>query len=462
MTEAQKHILDHCLDAARSLPGMSEEESWRLFRSKLATRRSWLARLTWPWVLGLLVGLGALGVATMRPTAIFGPAATGAASTDRGAHTEVPSRSLPRHNVSAPATEAKAGRRDARGAGELAPSRGHVRRPTGGAKGGTIPSDPSRPLDGGAGSRTRGSTVALGPMLADSDSSQSFNAFAEPFWQTRLTSFRAALDAALDQADRDTIDRMRMRYEWMGQELSPSRAGSATIDSAAMRTDLWGMYVAIGAIAAKHPLFADGYRDSVMAWMDGFFSGLADEARTRRATVAEASDEATDLDSTIVQAERARAATAALATQDEQLRQMYGIGGLPTLALYHGEELESVLEKFYTTMSVFGMHSDPRDLPALDALPTRTVLAAATADPAAERVVVELDLPEPVSDIVVRLVERSGRTARSISAGPHPAGPAVVTLESARLAEGTYLCNVALKGTNGPSSFSTLVTYGRP
>ena len=431
MTHAQQHTLDRYFDAARSLPVMSDAQARSLLRARIASGRSpWPTIVSW-LIVAIIVLLGVLAYRSLRestpkPTTSIASSAVASAPSTAGAGAQ---------------TEDSTQRDDrtARSAGPGSPSRSPRTKVTLG-RGVTDASPP----------RSAAPSIPIAPPMDTVSGMKLIAAAVESMWSGHLQSLRARIDDVAGASDRAALDRMRMRVEWMGLDLD--RAASVPVDTPAMRAELMTMYQEVNRLVARYPAIYDSYRDSVVRFFGGYIDTVAAMAAAARAVSAVDSIAIAALRA---EAEMARASYATIIGDSARMQMMYQMGVIPTAALYHGEEVPWVLEKFMTTMGIFGMHADPRRLVGLDSVHAHNVIAAATPSSDRRTLLLELVLHAPSRGGELRIVDRSGVVVRTDSAPSRASGMHAMTSDISALAPGEYMTHLTLELPEGRRAYTS-------
>jgi hypothetical protein len=282
------------------------------------------------------------------------------------------------------------------------------------------------------------------------------SAVADVLWSSRLAAMREELEAALTREERDSVDQLRMRYEWIGLELERA----VPVDSMALAQELMSMYVRVNAIVDRHPGLAEAFRDSTVSFFGEYLDRVATMARAQRARASETSADAIALDELLADVDVARQAVTMISADAQQSQMMYEMAVMPTVALYHGDEAWWVLEKFNTTMGVFGMTPDPRRLPALWNLPHRQDLAGVTVD-AGRRATLELDLHAPATASVASIIDSGGVALMKVELGALRAGPQSAVLDASALPPGEYIVRLGLDLPEGLRAYTSMMSIRR-
>jgi hypothetical protein len=433
MTEAQRHILERHLEAARTQRGMTAEQSWELLERKLDEGPSPASMPMRRATIAIIAAVALLlAVAYLLVTKSDAPNA--ATPRERSA----PSTPRSQSSVARPDEDSVSVRTEARPS-VISPSSDDV-----------PPTPRAHRL-----SSAKTPKETLPPLIVDSvdDPDSAISRAAEAFWNGRLDSYLRAFDAMVDPIERDTLRRARMRFEYIGQQIRVAMRRSQAFDTAAAHNGIVAIYTSLNDISQRYPQLTDDYRDTLAADFRAYVDTLH--------AVASRQPQSEGNDTLLARIDRARVVFDAVLANDDQTRMMYGMGMLPTMLLYHGEELSSVLDKFQTTMALFLEMADPRELIGFGALPERGIISTVTLERTPASATLELSLPRPAAHLSIRIVDASGAVVAVHDRGARSAGTHREVIDISRIPRGDYLCVVDAGFGEIPAIYTTLFSIVR-
>lgn len=277
------------------------------------------------------------------------------------------------------------------------------------------------------------------------------------YWNEHLNEYKRTIDAVLSDADRERLDRMRVRFailiEEVGATLNSDLSedaegttveveGSLDLDSEEGNKgwelmELWTEAMALGLT----------YDEGLAQLEDNFFSDVADfgvalDRQLDRFIEEHRAEIAGDEKGRELMANRPEISTqlANLADIREEAGPAWGLVVRPLIMLFNGGDLRDLLPP------MAGGTSDATTGVAQMAaiLPTDQVLGQNYPNPAADVTTLPIDLPISATGAELKIFDAEGSLVRVDDLGPLPAGASTVDVQVGSLSSGSYLYQLVL------------------
>ena len=271
---------------------------------------------------------------------------------------------------------------------------------------------------------------------------------AADYWNPRLNKYRNTVDRALNAEDLATLNRMRVRFaillDDLGDEMDSRMSeeedsGEMSFESAGGTgvlelMEIWTQTVALGE---KYKTQLAPLGDRVFTDITTFGQELAvdfDEFATTHSEELNGDEKGKELLAN--RTEIVAKLRGAEAVRDD-FQHVYGFVVEPLIMLFNGGDLRDMIP------GVAGSSTSSAQAVA-GLLPASTTLAQNYPNPAATTTTVPLQFETPVTGAVLRIFNADGVEVKSIPLDPMQAGEHTVNVDVSDLDQGTYLYQLAV------------------
>ncbi len=290
---------------------------------------------------------------------------------------------------------------------------------------------------------------------------------AVEWWNPRLNKYRRAIDQVLSEEDRAALDQMRIRFAILIEKVGPKIGSEFTDedngrevnlevedDNGDAGMELMEIWMQTVEIAIRYKEDLAPLQKKVFTDVVGFSGELAMtmESWSEKNRAALSADEKGA--SFLSNREEITMTLKKVEGMEEEFSSIYGFIVEPLVMLFNGGDLRDMFPGVVGESATAGADN------LFDLLPASGVLMQNYPNPADQMTTIPLNLKRS-GNASLRVYSESGDLVKSLDLGTLPAGEGKVELETADLANGTYLYQVVLDGSDGEELYAKVMQVVR-
>lgn len=279
------------------------------------------------------------------------------------------------------------------------------------------------------------------------------------YWTPRLNEYKTRIDRSLAPQDLAELNRLRVRFNVLAVQWLGTMAREESADRQQQKEgleQLIGIYKEAQGMAGRYRSDLDALATSVVDDLGEFLPEVNRRADDFMALRKSEIDRA-GLSAKISGA-RAKTDEVAAMLRSSQgksaARMLYTFALEPIVMLYDGTDLSTLLRQMEQLSSGGKGLTLSSGAIAGYTLPDHTVLKPSTPNPASSAVTIGYSLPEPSQQTTLRLYDAQGTLVGTYDEGARDAGEHAIQADVSGLAAGTYLYHLTVRTAGGDRVYS--------